>query len=256
MLMFERKTYFDMVRDTLFYGKMSQDQVNGQEFIIDTWEDTRHTQDFRYLAYELATTIHETASTMMPIEEYGKGKGMPYGIPDAQTGETYYGRGFVQLTWKNNYEKMTPLIDPMFPSQPIDLAKNAKQALVPEFAAAIMFEGMERGMFRKDSKGPQTLARYFNDTVDDAYEAREIINGDKKKVPSWSGGFSIGNLIAGYHGKFLGALKAAAAAHVPPMIDTPAPPTESPEMVQVALTVPEGQSMDITVNGQIVAQVR
>jgi hypothetical protein len=35
---------------------------------------------------------------MQPIEEYGKGRGMPYGKPDPTTGQVYYGRGFVQLT--------------------------------------------------------------------------------------------------------------------------------------------------------------
>jgi len=243
MLRFERKTYFDEVRDTLFYGKMDQGQVDGQEFIIDTWEDTRHAQDFRYLAYELATTIHETASTMLPIEEYGKGKGMPYGVPDAITGETYYGRGFVQLTWKDNYIKMTPLVDPLFPSHPVDFAKTASQALIPELAAAVMFEGMERGMFRKDDKGPQTLARYFDSDTDDPYGAREIINGDKHKVPSWSNGVSIGNLIAGYHKKFLAALTASAEALGPLPVEPDALPP-----VHAAFTLADGQALIITVN--------
>jgi hypothetical protein len=209
VIVFERKTYFDAVRDSLFAGKMSQQQVDGQEFILDTWEDFRAEQDVRWLAYSLATTIHETASTMQPIEEYGKGKGQPYGVPDRETGETYYGRGFVQLTWKENYAKMTPIVDPMFPSNPVDLVKTASQALIPQIAASIMFIGMERGMFRKDSQGPQTYARYFDADTDDPYGAREIINGDKTKVPSWSNGVSIGKLIAGYHNKFLSALKAS-----------------------------------------------
>ena len=38
-ILFDRKTYFDLVRDSLFAGKMSQQQVDGQEFILDTWED-------------------------------------------------------------------------------------------------------------------------------------------------------------------------------------------------------------------------
>jgi putative chitinase len=212
MIQFDRKTYFDMVRDSLFYGKMAQQQVDGMEFILDTWEDTRAGQDVRWLSYELATTIHETASTMMPIEEYGKGKGQPYGIPDRETGEAYYGRGFVQLTWIDNYRAMTPIVNPMFPSTAIDLVKNPAQALIPQVAAAIMFEGMERGSFRKG----QTLSRYFDEDTDDPYTAREIINGDKKVIPSWSGGVSIGKLIAGYHGKFLDALLASQTAVVPP----------------------------------------
>jgi len=225
-LVFDRKTYFDMVRDSLFYGKLTQQQVDGQEFILDTWEDTRPTQDIRWLGYELATSIHETAATMWPIEEYGKGKGQPYGVPDSVTKETYYGRGFVQLTWKENYLKMTPIVDPQFPSQPIDLAKNAAQALEPHIAAAVMFEGMEMGMFRSDGHGPQTLERYFNLTVDDAYGAREIINGDKKIIPSWSSGVSIGNLIKGYHNKFCDALTAARDAY-----DAIKPPPEEEKAV-------------------------
>lgn len=234
MIVFDRKVYFDTVRDSLFAGKMSQQQVDGQEFILDTWEDTRGDQDVRYLACELATTIHETASTMMPIEEYGKGKGRPYGVPDPITKETYYGRGFVQLTWAENYIKMTPIVDPLFPSTPIDLHKNAKQALVPEIAAAIMFEGMERGIFRKDKQGPQTLARYFNDTVNDPYGAREIINGDKTVIPSWSHGVSIGKLIEGYHNKFLAALQSARLVIEPPPIEGPAAPEPGVVRIEVA----------------------
>lgn len=238
-ILFERKTYFDMVRDTLFYGKMDQKQVDGQEFILDTWEDLHPNWDIRWLAYSLATTIHETASTMQPIEEYGKGKGQPYGVKDPKTGETYYGRGFVQLTWKENYEKMTPIVDPLFPSQPIDLAKNASQALIPEFAAAIMYEGMERGLFRSDNSGKQTYKRYFDDDTDDPYGAREIINGDKKTVPSWSNGVSIGNLIKDYHGKFLDALRSS-------KLKVPEAPEPLPEDV-IVMTVSKGQR--ILING-------
>jgi len=243
MLVFERKTYFDTVRDSLFAGKMSQQQVDGQEFILDTWEDTRPDQDVRWLAYELATTIHETASTMWPIEEYGKGKGMPYGIPDPVTKETYYGRGFVQLTWKENYLKMTPIVDPQFPSQPIDLNKTAGQALEPHIAAAIMFEGMERGTFRRDDKGPQTLARYFDADTNDAFGAREIINGDKNKVPSWSNGVSIGKLIVGYHNKFLDALNVAKESYAA----TQPPPEEQKAVVRL-----EG-NLEVWLNGVQIA---
>jgi len=205
-LMFDRSTYFGLVRDSLFSGKMTQQQTDGQEFLLDTWEDSYSEWDVRWLAYSLATTIHETASTMWPIEEYGKGKGQPYGEPDPVTGHTYYGRGDVQLTHKENYDKMTPIVDPMFPQQPIDLVKNPSLALDPPIAAAIMYEGMHRGVFRKDSKGKQTYARYFNATANDPYGAREIINGDKHIVPSWSNGVSIGKLIANYHNDFLDAL--------------------------------------------------
>lgn len=253
MLMFNRQVYFDEVRDSLFAGKMSQQQVDGQEFILDTWEDHRAEQDFRWLAYSLATTIHETASTMQPIEEYGKGKGQPYGIPDRETGETYYGRGFVQLTWKDNYAKMTPQVDPLFPTNPIDLVKKPQQALVPEIAAAIMFIGMDNGMFRKDKQGVHDYSRYFDADTNDPFGAREIINGDKTKVPSWSNGVNIGNLIKGYHNKFLSALEHAKAAHVPP-VEVVEPSEPVTEGVFVALTIPDGVLVTVTVNGHLMVR--
>jgi putative chitinase len=247
-ILFDRKTYFDTVRDTLFYGKMSQQQVDGQEFILDTWEDIHPDWDIRWLAYSLATTIHETASTMAPIEEYGKGKGQPYGVKDPVTGEAYYGRGFVQLTWKENYTKMTPIIDPMFPSTAVDLVKHAAQALIPEFAAAIMFEGMQMGLFRSDKQGKQTFARYFDGDTDDPYGAREIINGDKTIKPDWSNGVSIGNLIKGYHNKFLSALQQS-------MVTAPVPePIPEPGTVTyvIRITVPAGVTpiIEVVEDGQ------
>ncbi|MBE3951934.1 hypothetical protein HJ144_09510 [Vibrio parahaemolyticus] len=47
---------------------------------------------------------------MQPVEEYGKGVGHEYGIPDPITGQTYYGRGDVQVTWKYNYERLSRLL--------------------------------------------------------------------------------------------------------------------------------------------------
>ena len=242
-ILYDRKTYFDLVRDSLFAGKMSQQQVDGQEFILDTWEDIHPDWDVRWLAYSLATTIHETASTMAPIEEYGKGKGQPYGVPDPVTGEAYYGRGFVQLTWKENYAKMTPIVDPLFPSTPIDLVREPQMALDPHVAAAVMYEGMQRGSFRKG----HTYAKYFDVDTDDAYGAREIINGDKSRVPDWSNGVSIGNLIKGYHKKFLDALKKSAATVVVPP-EPPEPPVATD--ADVAIVVKEG--LTVSVNGVLV----
>ena len=176
---------------------------------------------------------------MWPIEEYGKGKGQPYGVPDPVTGEAYYGRGFVQLTWKDNYGKMTRIVDPMFPATAIDMVKHASQALIPEVAAAIMFEGMERGSFRSG----QTLAKYFDSDTDDPWTAREIINGDKKTVPSWSGGVNIGNLIKGYHEDFLKALKASQTAVVPP---------EPPPVTAKGVVRLEGD-LEVWLNGKQIA---
>ena len=216
-VVFDRKTYFDSVRGSLFSGSLSQQQVEGQEAILGEWElpgqSGISTDDIRHLAYMLATTYHETAQKMWPIEEYGKGKGQPYGKNDPETGQTYYGRGYVQLTWRENYAKATKQLGLKGDA---DLEWHAHMALDPQIAADVMFVGMAEGWFRSDAKGAQTLGRYFNSSTDDSYTAREIINGDKSYMPSWSNGVSIGNLIKGYHGKFLDALKVSQKGEIDP----------------------------------------
>jgi putative chitinase len=101
--LFNRDVFFGAVRGSLFHGAMTQRQVDGMSAILDAWEENPRAEDLRWLAYPLATTAHETGFAMWPIEEYGKGEGMEYGKPDPETGQTYYGRGFVQLTWRENY---------------------------------------------------------------------------------------------------------------------------------------------------------
>lgn len=244
--MFDRDVYYDSVRASLFSGGMSQKQVDGQNAILDGWEQYLPTQDLRFLAYMLATTYHETSKEMQPIEEYGKGSGMSYGVPDPETKQTYYGRGFVQLTWRDNYHRADVEIGL---TGDRSCEWHAENALDDDIAARVMWFGMYEGWFRKSSDGkPQTLPRYFNDTVEDPYGAREIINGDKSKVPSWSGGKSIGNLIVSYYQKFLSALHDAWHDEPAP---TPVPPEEN--VVVSSLTLPPGTPYEIWVNaGQVV----
>src|SRR4051812_25042430 len=102
----DRETFFDQIRKSLFPSGLTQGQVDGFNAILSGWETRYPDGDLRWLAYELATTQWETAHTMQPIEEYGKGSGKKYGVPDPETGEVYYGRGYVQLTWRENYQKM------------------------------------------------------------------------------------------------------------------------------------------------------
>jgi putative chitinase len=241
---FDEKIYFDTVRIEPFGGKLTQEQVNGQKFILASWTRDPTTTDLRWLAYALATTMHETASTMLPIEEYGKGKGKPYGQIDPVTGQAYFGRGFVQLTWRDNYRKATRELGLTGEN---DLELHAERALDPEIAADIMFKGMAEGWFRGDKQGRQTLLRYFDDDTNDPYTAREIINGDKHLVPSWSDGMSIGKLIAGYHSAFLNAVTAAYVADT--VVVEPEPePFPPPVVIDIAL--PDGIDVVVKVNGK------
>lgn len=240
-MQFERSIYFDAVRRSLFPKGMKQQQVDGQEYILAQWEKRYPDGDPRHLAYMLATTKHETANTMWPVEEYGKGKGRSYGVADPHTGQTYYGRGFVQLTWRENYARASQELGLTGEN---DLVLHPNVALVPEVAADIMFAGMTEGWFRTGADGkPQTLARYFNGTRHDAYGAREIINGDKTSIPNWSGGVSIGRVIAGYHEHFLAALIAASAFDV----EAAEPTDATAEPIIVRVIVPKGVKVEVEV---------
>jgi len=161
--MIDRDKFFARVRETPFGGVMHQDQVDGCNAILDSWE-ARALIDPRWLAYMLATAKWETNHTMKPIEEIGKGRGRPYGVPTID-GRVFYGRGYVQLTWATNYAKMAALTG-------ADLVGHPDLALDPKIAAVILFEGMQDGMFTGVG-----LPRYFNGTVDDPVNARGIING-------------------------------------------------------------------------------
>jgi predicted chitinase len=113
----------------------------------------------------LATVKHECAGTWQPIAEDGKGKGRKYGTPDPVTGQVYYGRGYVQLTWKANYQAMSKVTG-------ADLVNHPELALTAPVAYRIMEYGMRNGSFTGVG-----LKKYIHEDVCDYLNARRIING-------------------------------------------------------------------------------
>ena len=140
-----------------------------------TYAPFKSAHHLRQAAYMMATAKHETANTFAPIEEYGKGKGLPYGKPDRKTGLIYFGRGYVQLTWVKNYQTMGTVLGLPLYTQP-DLA------LRYDVAYKIMSYGMTHGTFTGVG-----LNRYINDQKTDYVNARRVINSLDKA-----------DLIAGY----------------------------------------------------------
>lgn len=172
--MIDRAIFYNNVRATLFGGDLDQKQVDGMNAILASWEET-HDPVLPRLAYVLATAFHEARlppswrPEMQPVEEYGKGAGLPYGVPDPNTGQTYYGRGLVQLTWKTNYERMGEIVGAALVSHP-------ERALEPELSTRILIEGMVRGAFTG-----KALKDYFvPGGTSDYVGARRIINGTDK----------------------------------------------------------------------------
>ncbi len=173
--MINRKFFFDYSRQHLFGGRLTVNQVNGLSAILDEWEANYVHHDDRWLAYMLATTHHETGRAMQPIEEGGKGRGLPYGkhlkmsrVPYTDTQEIFYGRGFVQLTWYENYARAGQELGH-------DFLHHAADVMQLGYATKIMFLGMTEGWFTG-----RKLERYFNATTEDWRNARRIINGTDK----------------------------------------------------------------------------
>lgn len=169
----DKKIFFDEIRDNF---TLTPKNVNGFNFLIDkALERKLHLDDFSYI---LATTWHETASTMQPIREYGKGKGRKYGKP-GKYGQVPYGRGYVQLTWDFNYERADKEL-----GLKGKLLKNFDLALDPEVASLILFTGMKEGWFT--GKGLNDYLDHVDEgDKEDLREfanARRIINGTDKQI--------------------------------------------------------------------------
>ncbi len=156
-----RAHFFATVRRA--WGPLNPAQVPALDDLLDFVEADDDIVDPRHAAYMLATTKHETAHTYRPIREYGRGRGRLYGVPC--DGRTYYGRGFVQITWARNYAAMERLLGAPFVANP-DLA------LRPLYAYRIMSIGMREGRFTGHA-----LARYIHGGSCDYVRARKIING-------------------------------------------------------------------------------
>ena len=187
---FDRNTYFNYVRDVLFEGALTQQQVDGQSVILAVWEyDAGGTPmtDIRWLSYMLATVYHETAFRMWPTTEYGSQSYL-----EGKEYFPYVGRGFVQLTWEDNYRTASAalgLIDDR------DLVEHPEMALDSLISARIMFRGMAEGWFTGARLG-QFFNNDFEDPKDDPYNARTIINGH-----------DCAKEIEAYHDQFLTALE-------------------------------------------------
>lgn len=210
MIGLDRKTFYRRIRRDRFRGRMTQAQVDGVNDVLDSW-DEYGTDDPRHLAYVLATIYHETGGRMQPVREgfassdraarrhvqthYGhKGRDW-YCWPAGPHGHVYYGRGDVQLTWYENYEKMGARLG-------LPLAKKPDLALKSSVSKKIAIVGMLEGRFTG-----HTLEDYFSDFEDDAEGARRIVNLMDRAA-----------LIAGYHDDFLRAIRAGQAAYEEPAL--------------------------------------
>jgi hypothetical protein len=174
VLSFDNDKFIASYRAAFPVPSLNDSASSGLKNLLGFLSEDSDVSDIRWAAYMLATAKHECANTWMPIEEYGKGQGKPYGQPVVVTDQygtqytnTYYGRGFVQLTWKLNYDRMGQAL-----GLTNGLVLHPEHALEPATAYRIMSYGMRNGSFT--GKG---FSSYIQGDTCDYLNARRIING-------------------------------------------------------------------------------
>lgn len=123
------------------------------------------------LAYILATTVHESGAGKH-MEEFASGSAYEgrrdLGNTQSGDGTRYKGRGYVQITGRNNYQDWSRRLG-------IDLVGNPDRAKDPATAAKILVGGMKMGTFTG-----KKLDDYINGSKTDFNGARRIVNGTDK----------------------------------------------------------------------------
>lgn len=198
--------YNSLRGSTLFKGTLEQSQVDTINAITTLWGGFSNDASMAQLAYVLGTIYRECGHNMAPVREgfamsdavaiadvtamYNRGIIQHnYALPDPATHKSYFGRGYVQITWADNYKRIGHLIG-------ADLYNNPDLALDPAIAGKIAVFGMQGGWFTGHK-----LQEYINSSATDLFNARRVINGTDHASE-----------VAGYANAFLTSIKQAAIA--------------------------------------------
>jgi len=114
-------------------------------------------------AYILATVQHETADTWQPVREAfwkneeWRSRNLWY--------YPYYGRGYVQITHKENYAKYEKILG-------LPLVEQPDLVMRPDIALFILVHGSKHGIFTGVG-----IEQYIHRSLTDYINARRVING-------------------------------------------------------------------------------
>lgn len=178
--MINRDTFFAKLKELKLFTTLTQLQVDSIDAILNEIE-SQGINDNRQAAYIFATAYHECydpkhpETRLTPIKEFGGDKylkGKKY--------YPYFGRGFSQLTWPDNYKKEAKRLG-------IDLVNNPDLMLDIPTAANSHVYCMAHGVYTG-----KKLSDYINAAKCDFKNARRIVNGTDKA-----------DVIAGYAQNFL-----------------------------------------------------
>lgn len=181
------KAFFDSVREQYLFGPVLTQGVVDTLIGISDFSNKSGVSDKNHLAYIFATALHESYSPsknsdwLPPREGFAKtnegavaavtalyNKGIiryNYALPDKVTGLNYYGRGYVQCTFPENYKRMGERLG-------VDLYGNPDLMLDRGVAVKALVIGMVEGLYTG-----KKLSDYDSDSGFDFVEARRIING-------------------------------------------------------------------------------
>lgn len=199
----DRKAFFEGVKGPLFGGRFTPTQVQSIDDILDALAEFKVIEP-SHVGYVFATAMWEVGKALAPVRE-GWAKTDAQAIKHVEAlfrkgvikrnyavlinGVSYFGRGFVQLTWEDNYRKAEAALG-------IPLLAHPEMALQSRQAARILVWGMVTGAFRN-----KRLSDYRHG---DYYKMREIINGDKARKLKLPNGktTNVGTVIATNAGYF------------------------------------------------------
>lgn len=221
------KHFYDAIR-LLFRGSFTKPQVEGIDAIVEY--GVLHAFKLSHIAAALGTAYHETGGRMQPVREgfaktdagargavsrlFKAGRiRWNYAIPNS-AGQSFYGRGLVQLTHEENYEKMEDVTG-------LPLVDDPDLVLDMNISVSILYTGMALGMFRH---GRSLDMLPDNPTAEQWTASRGIINGDVKR-----NGARVAEYCKTFH-KALDTLSATTPDLFP--VDTFVPATPVPETIE------------------------
>lgn len=212
--------FFSKIKTALFAGQLTQGQVDALNSIFNAWQSIDG-KSIDLLSYSLATTYHEVGLNLVPVSENlnytakritevwpsrfktlaaaqavaGNPQKLANSVYGGRLGNTgsndgwlYRGRGYSQITGKENYAKFGKLLG-------LDLVNNPDLVLDATIGAKILILGIRDGLFTG-----KKLSDYKT-----FESARATVNADGSRKTK-NGTSTVGKDIAGYANKFKAAL--------------------------------------------------
>jgi len=239
----DREAFFAGLRTPALFTRLSQEQVDGINAILDACQKFVVT-DQHHVADILAQVFHETGGYMLPIKEtvmpshkdknpsdstvisrldaaFARGQLTWVKTPYWRDG--WFGRGPIQTTHKRNYQKVGKAIG-------VDLVKDRNRILDPAIGAASAVVGMRDGLYTGKKLADFNFGKELA-AVDGGgqFGPRRIVNGvdgTDKKIAAYHRAFYAALTAAGFDGK-----AAPAPAPIPMPKPAPAPPVATAKPV-------------------------